>query len=401
MPVLIVIGVVALVGAVSSMRGKDMPVRTTIVGRQSISSTISTNGKIEPITGFEAHALAPATVKRVLVKEGDWVKAGQLLVELDDANARADAARALAQVRAAQADLNSIKNGGTREEVINTRSELARAQAELQAAQRNFEAMKKLEQSGAASPAEVQDAQSRLSIAQNQVDTIQQRTTGRFAPPDVQRAESNLAQAQAAYSAAQDVLAHSIVRSTLPGTVYFLPVKPGGFVNPGDIIAQVADLSRVMVRAFVDEPDIGRIAQGQAVKVTWDALPGRSWQGSVTQVPTTVLQRGARTVGELTLQVDNEDRKLLPNVNVNAVITVAHHDNALTVPREAVHQDDGTRYVFQVVGENKIKRKDVETSISNLTLIEIANGLRQGDQIALGSLNGQPLRDGAAVKPVP
>src|SRR5689334_22244738 len=82
-PVAVIIGVVALIGAVSSMRGKDMPVRTVNVTRDTISSTISTNGKIEPISGFESHAPTAATVKHVLVKEGDKVKAGQLLVELD------------------------------------------------------------------------------------------------------------------------------------------------------------------------------------------------------------------------------------------------------------------------------------------------------------------------------
>ncbi len=398
-PVLVVIGVVALIGAVSSMRGKDMPVRTVSVTRGTISSTISTNGKIEPISGFEAHAPTAASVKRVLVKEGDTVKAGQLLVELDDSPARAEAARALAQVRAAQADLASVRNGGTHEEVISNRSELSRAQAEFQAAQRNLEAVKKLQQTGAASPAEAQDAQSRLNNAQSQVNLLQQKTTNRFGAPEVERAQSALSQAQAAYAAAQDALAKSIVRTTVPGTVYFLPVKQGGFVNPGDMIAQVADLSRVMVRAFVDEPDIGRVAQGQAVKVTWDALPGRTWEGTVSQVPSTVQVRGSRTVGEVTLSVDNSDRKLLPNVNVSAVITTAKHENTLTVPREAVHQDDGKRYVFQVVSD-KIKRKDVETSISNLTFIEVTGGIKEGDQLALGSLNGQPLRDGAPVKPV-
>jgi HlyD family secretion protein len=333
------------------------------------------------------------------VKEGDKVKAGQLLVELDESTARAEAARALAQVRAAQADLASVRNGGTHEEVISNQSELNRAQAEFQAAQRNLEAVKKLQQTGAASPAEVQDAQSRVNNAQSQVNLLQQKTTNRFGVPEVERAQSALSQAQAAYAAAQDALAKSIVRTTVAGTVYYLPVKQGGFVNPGDMIAQVADLSRVMVRAFVDEPDIGRVAQGQPVKITWDALPGRTWEGTVTQVPSTVQVRGSRTIGEVTLSIDNSDRKLLPNVNVSAVITTAKHESTLTVPREAVHQDDGKRYVFQVVGD-KIKRKDVETSISNLTLIEVTRGINEGDRIALGSLNGQPLRDGAVVKPV-
>jgi HlyD family secretion protein len=117
----------------------------------------------------------------------------------------------------------------------------------------------------------------------------------------------------------------------------------------------------------------------------------------VTQVPSTVTVRGSRTVGEVTANVENNDGKLLPNVNVSTMITTARDENALTVPREAVHQDDGRRYVFQVVG-NKIKRVNVETSISTLTLIEITKGLQDGAVVALGSYNGQPLRDGVSVK---
>src|SRR5260370_35666219 len=86
-------------------------VRAESVVRQDIASVISTNGKIEPVHNFEAHAPAPATVKRVLVNEGDQVKAGQLLVELDDADARAQAARALALLRAADADRQAVQSG--------------------------------------------------------------------------------------------------------------------------------------------------------------------------------------------------------------------------------------------------------------------------------------------------
>ena len=117
----------------------------------------------------------------------------------------------------------------------------------------------------------------------------------------------------------------------------------------------------------------------------------------MTQVPSTVNLRGARTVGEVTANVDNGDRKLLPNVNVSTTITTARHENALTVPREAVHQDDGQRYVLQVV-DGKLKRVSVETSLSTLTLIEITRGLQDGAVVALGSLSSLPLREGASVK---
>jgi HlyD family secretion protein len=396
-PVAIILAIVAIIGAISAMRHGPMPITWTKVQRQALSSNISTNGKIEPVNGFEAHAPAPASVKKLFVKEGDTVKAGQLLLQLDDADARAQAARAQAQVKAAQSALAAIRNGGTHEEVITNQSELNKAQAELQAAQRNLQALRELQRTGAASPAEVQNAEGRLNAAQNSANLLQQKTTNRFGTSDQQRAQAQVEEAQAAFAAAQDLLNKTNIHSTVDGKVYSLPVKAGAYVNAGDLLVQVADLSSVIVRAYVDEPDIGRLAPGQPVTVTWDALPGRSWTGSVTQVPSSVTVHGARTVGEVTSLVDNKDGKLLPNVNVSVNITTARHDNVLTVPREAVHQEDGKRYVFQVV-DNKLRRKDIETSISNLTSIEVTGGIPEGAIVALGSLTGQPLQDGTQVK---
>src|SRR5215470_7479784 len=94
-------------------RDEGVPVRTAIAVHTSIRSVVSTNGKIEPLQNFEAHAPAGTTVSRLLVKEGEHVKKGQLLVQMNDAEARSTAARALAQMRTAQADLNAIQGGGT------------------------------------------------------------------------------------------------------------------------------------------------------------------------------------------------------------------------------------------------------------------------------------------------
>ena len=158
-----------------SLRKADMPVRIGHAERAPITASISTNGKVEPVKNFEAHAPGPAIVKRVLVREGDRVKAGQLLVQLDDAEARASAARAMAQLRNAEADLFAIQKGGTHEEVLTTQSQLAKAQTELDAAQRNYEALQRLQKTGAASPAEVQEAQNRLQRAQADAQLLQQK----------------------------------------------------------------------------------------------------------------------------------------------------------------------------------------------------------------------------------
>src|ERR1041385_4664062 len=302
------------------------PVRAERVARQEIASVISTNGKIEPVNSFEAHAPAPATVSKVLVAEGDHEKAGQLLVKLDDAEARSQAAHALAQLRAAEAALSGIKAGGTQEELLTTKADLTKAQAEQSEAQRNVAAIQKLQQSGGASPAELEEAQNRVKKADADDQMLQAKVNGRYSSPEVARVEASAAEARAAYSAAQDLLQHSNVTSPFAGTVYQLPVKPGGYVNGGDLLVQVANLERVRVRAFVDEPEIGRLAKGQQVEIKWDAIPGRMWQGSLTRIPTAVTMVGTRTVGEITSEIDNADRKLLPNVNVNVSIVTARHD---------------------------------------------------------------------------
>ena len=117
----------------------------------------------------------------------------------------------------------------------------------------------------------------------------------------------------------------------------------------------------------------------------------------ITRVPSTVVQRGTRNVGEVVAAVDNKDLKLLPNVNVNVLVTTEKADNALTVSREAVLQNGGRRYVFAINGD-KLHRRDVETGIADLTRIQIIKGIDEGTKVALGSANQQALYDGAPVK---
>jgi HlyD family secretion protein len=378
-------------------RNDPVPVRTAIVEQTSIRSVISTNGKIEPVSNFEAHAPAATSVRRVLVKEGDFVREGQLLLVLDDADARAQAARAQTLMKAAQADLSAVERGGNQEEVLNLDAQLVKARTDRDFAQRNLDALKRLEQQGAASAGEVRDAENSLVRADAQLTLLQSKQTKRYSKPEVARVEAQRTEAQATYDAAQEVVAKSNVRGPFAGIVYSLPVKPGGFVSAGDLLLQVADLRKVLVRAFVDEPDVARLALGDPIEITWDAMPGRVWPARVTAIPSTVRLRGARNVGETTCIVDNEDLKLLPNVNVGVTIVTAAHEHVLVVPREAVRMDDTRPYVLQVVG-HELKRREVETSLSNLTQVEVTHGLSARDIIAIGSLNNKPIADGTQVK---
>jgi len=392
----ILAGVIVLAAFVSH-RDDSVPVRTAVVEQSSIRSMVSTNGKIEPVNNFEAHAPAATSVRRVLIKEGDSVKKGELLAVLDDADARAQAARAEAQLRAAQADLSAAERGGNREEVLSLEAQLVKAGTDRDSAQHNLDALKKLERQGAASAGEVREAENAVARADAQLTFLRQKQTKRYSNAELARVDAQRAEGQAAYDAAEDVLAKSNVRAPFDGIVYSLPAKQGGFVAAGDLLLQVADLRKVLVRAFIDEPDLGRLAPGNPIEITWDAVPGRVWQATVTAIPSTVKLRGSRNVGETTSIVDNKDLKLLPNINVGVTIITAEHDNALVVPREAVRMDDVKPYVLLVAG-HELKRREVETSLSNLTQVEITRGLSAKDVVAISSSNDKPIGDGTQVK---
>jgi HlyD family secretion protein len=369
------------------------------VERGPIRSLISTNGKVEPIRNFEAHAPIPTTVKRLLVKEGDHVRQGQLLLELDDSDLRSQASRAQAQIRAAQADQADLTTGGTREEVLTLDSDLIKARATRDNAQRNLDALRRLQQQGAASVGEVQQAEQTLQRAQTDFTLLQQKQKDRYSPPEVAKVKALGAEAQAAYDAAEDELEQSTVRAPFDGFVYAVPVKQGAYVQTGELLLQEGDLSKMLVRSFVDEPDIGRLEEGQKIEVTWDAMPGRIWDGTVSSVPSTVKLRGSRNVGEVTCAVDNRDHRLLPNVNVGVTVITAEKSDVLTLSREAVRNDDSQPYVYVVV-DGRLQRRNVQVALQNLTRVEITGGLPDHAQVALSTIDLKPLTDGSRVKVV-
>jgi HlyD family secretion protein len=332
-----------------------------------------------------------------LAHEGDKVREGQLLLELDDSDARAQLARAVAQLRTAEATAEAIKSGGTHEELITRQAEVTKSKADLDSAARNLQALEKLQQRGAASPEEVAAAKERLSRAQADSQLLEQKNSGRYSTMEQSRWTAEVEQARAAVRAAQDLLASTNVRSPFTGTVYNIPARQGAFVNVGDLLLQMADLSQMQVRAFVDEPDIARVRPDQEVRISWEAMPDKTWTGRVRSTPLTVVSRGNRMVGELLCTVDDSNDKLFPNTNVNATIITSSRPDALTVPREALREENGKAYVY-IVRDGHLRKQDVTTGVTSLTRVEIIGGLKDNDVLATDSLSQLPMTDGAPVQ---
>lgn len=379
-------------------RGK-LPIRVASATIGNLTSTVATNAKVEPRPqdNYEAHAPFPGVVQTVDVQEGEKVPAGKLLVALDDTEAKARVATALAALRGAEAAEQAAQHGGTQEERLSMSGDVARAKIDRDQAQQDLEALTRLQASGAASPSEVSSAKARLAADNSSLQVLQQRQSGRYSAMDLSHAQADLEDAQAGYAAALDALHHANVHAPFAGTVYSLPVSRTEFVQQGDRLLSMADLSKLQVQAYFDEPEIGKLAVGQPVEIAWDARPNEEWHGRILRLPSTIITYGTRNVGEVLISIDDNHDSLLPDTNVRVTVTVANESNVLIVPHDALHFEQGASYVYRLEG-NSLHRVPVTVGTVNLTDVQILKGLKTGDQVALNTTNGQPLSDGVPVQ---
>ena len=397
----IVLGIAVLaIVLVRSFTREVVEIRAAAVDHQNLVSSVPTNGKVEPIHPFSAHAAAPGVVAKIYVKVEQKVKAGDLLIKMDDSDAVARLATANAALRTAQANLHDLQQGGSQDERIALSGDLSRAKIEQQEATRSLAALKQLQQKGAASASEVASAEQRLQSANTSLQNIQMRSTERYSSPDRARAEAQLADAKAGVAAAQQGYADENIRSPLDGSVYSIPVSQYDFVQAGENLIDVADLTKVQIRAYFDEPEIGKLAVGQAVKIVWDAKPDKVWHGHVSRVPATVISYGTRSVGECIIAVDDANGDLLPNTNVTVTVTTQQRFNVLSIPREALHTEGARDFVYRVV-HNKLVVTPIQVGVVNLTRVEILSGLTEKDTVALAATSSnRDLSNGLAVKVV-
>jgi HlyD family secretion protein len=374
------------------------------VSYQDLVKSSSTNGKVEPMDDFEAHAPVAGQVQKIYVDLGDKVHAGQMLLKMDDADALARLAQANSALRAAELAVSDIEQGGTQDERNTYAADESRAKLQREQDAAALAALEQLQQKGAASPAEIDAANARLHLDDNTLHSIEQHSTQRYGAADRAHAQAELADAHTAVAAAQSNLATDDIVTPISGTVYYLPVSQYDYVSlDSNDLVYVADLKHMRVTAYFDEPDIGDLALGQPVAITWEAKPGVTWHGHITQVPTTIINyQVTRNVGECIIDVDDADGVLQPNANVAVTVTTAQHPHVLSIPREALHDEGSQHYVFRIV-HNKLVRTPVQLgsparpAIVNLTQVEITGGLVEGDTVALNATTNRELSAGLEV----
>lgn len=376
-----------------------LAVKVARVEHAPVNSTLSTNGRVEPVYNYEYSSPLASTVKAVFVQPGDKVPAGKLLVTLDDSEARARLATADSGVKAAQAQLEAATQNGTLEQRQASAAELQRQKLDVEQAQRSLDALTKLQATGAAAPSEVAAAQQQLATAKAGLNATEQSAHGRYSPAEVERARAALADAQAGEAAARDTLAKMSYRAPIAGTVYSVDAHPTQFAEAGKVLLQMADLRQERIRAYFDEPNIGRLSVGQGIQIKWEARPGRVWTGHVVRIPATVIEYTTRVVGEVLIDIDGNNDDLLPQTNVTVTVETASAPNTLSIPRDALYSENGKTYVYKVV-KDELVRTPVTTGVQNLTQVSVLAGLNQGDIVATGTATGLPLQVDVPIKQV-
>lgn len=369
------------------LRKNDPPkVSFARVKRQTLVSILPTNGKVEPSDWQAVRAETGGIVSRAPVEDGQTVEAGTVLAAITDPTLQADIETAQAKLNETRANLASQEAGGRPADFTDIENSLTRARFDLAQAEKLLASLQRLVAQHAATQQEADDARRKVQQSELEVAGLEKRKQSLVSPTEVAAARARVGDAETALGLARQRAALSLVRSPMAGVVYGREVRQGSYLNAGDLIANVGRMDRLRVRVYVDEPELGRVAVGQPVTITWDALPGRQWHGQVDKKPVAVQALGSRQVGEVVCSIVNEGRTLIPGTNVNAEIRTAVVENAMVIPKETLRHDAQGDYVFALKGDT-IERRAVKKGASSLTMVQVVEGLSDSDAVALPSDN--------------
>jgi HlyD family secretion protein len=377
------------------LRKSDPPkVSFARVKRQTLVSALPTNGKVEPSVWQAVRAETAGTVSRAPVEDGQTVAAGAVLAVIADPSLQAEIDGAQAKLNEARANLASQEAGGKPAEFTDIENNLARARLLLGQEQTAVAALQRLVARHAATQQEADAARDKAQQSELEIAGLEKRKRSLVSPLDVAAARARVGDAETALHLAQRREALSLVRSPMAGVVYGREVRQGSYLNAGDLVANVGRMDRLLVRVYVDEPELGRVAVAQPVTITWDALPGRQWHGQVDKKPVAIQALGTRQVGEVVCSIANEGHALIPGTNVNAEIRTAVVENAMVIPKEALRHDAQGDYVLALKG-GTVERRAVKQGASSIALVQVLEGLGDADAVALPS--DTPLKDGDRV----
>jgi HlyD family secretion protein len=441
--ILIVVGIIILVGAivgftVTQTQKNVVTVQTGKVMKQDITSLVTASGEIKPKTFVNVGANAFGRIIRLYVKEGEKVKRGQLLAQLENVQSTADVENMKASLSSSQTDAIAS------DAALNTASaQLKSSTADLARAKLENDRAENLYKNNLISKADYDTKKAAYEVAQ----AVQAQDQARVAQAKAQldSAQGHIRSARAQLTHQQDLLSKTVYVAPFDGTVTSLPVHEGETVvvgiqnSPGSTLMTVADMNVITAEVRVDETDIVNLKLGQSADITIDAIPGQTFKGKVTEIGDNAIIRSTgvstsqSTSGsqeakdfKVVVTLDAPPANLRPGLSATAKITTGFEKATVAIPIQALIMRDKydleaqakkgpikkdptapmekkesqeIQGVFVVTPGKKAEFRHVETGLTGTTEIQIKSGLKENEEIITGSFKVlKTLKNGSGVK---
>ena len=439
----IIVGVIVLLGAivgftVNQSQKSVVTVQTGKVVKEDISSQVTASGQIKPKTIVNVGANAMGRITRLYVKEGDKVKRGQVLAQLENVQSAADVAMTRATLTSSQTDAVAADAA-----LKTAEAAFKSSAADLSRAKLDYDRYQALYKNQLVAKADYDTKKAAYEMA----DAVHAQDGTRIAQAKAQLDSANgrVGQARASLTRVNDILSKTTYDAPFDGTVTNLPVHEGETVvmgiqnSPGSTLMTVADMGVITAEIQVDETDIVNVKLGQNAEVTIDAIPNQTFKGTVTEIGDNAIIRstGVSTSQSTTGSQEAKDFKVVvtlidppsnlrPGLSATAKITTGLEHGAVTIPIQAItmrskkdleaekttakkvdktapaiptkKENTDIQGVF-VVHNKKAEFREVVTGLIGSTEIQVKSGLQEGDEIITGSYKVlQTLRNGAGVK---
>jgi HlyD family secretion protein len=387
--------VVAGVGGWFAMNRGPKPtlVQVATVGREDLQAKVSANGRVQAKKKVDISATIAGQITRLAVEEGDAVRKGQFLLQIDAVSPRAAARSSEASMQALLRELDSA------------RATMAQSRLDLQRAEDNF-------RGGIIPEADLDRARTALATAEAAARAVERRTE----------------QARASLEGARDTLAKTTVLAPIDGIVSARRVEEGevaviGVLNqPGTVLLTISDMSVVETEMEVDETSIPSVKLGQEARIRIDAYPNRTFSGVVTEVGSSPINRTSAAQQneaiKFTVKIEIKDppEGIKPGLSVQADILTGFRSQALVVPLQALvvreierkpgeavkpgaSRDEEGVYLIE---NGKVRFQKLKTGLLGELSIEVLEGLKGGESLVAGPFRVlRSLKPGDAVKPEP
>jgi HlyD family secretion protein len=424
----IIAGVVILLAsgggfAIYQSRKNVIAVQSGHVVREDLTSIVTASGEVNPWTYVNIGANAFGKITHLYVKEGDRVKKGQLLAQIENVQPAADVSAMKASLQAANGDAAAA------DAAYNTAvADLARAKADAEQKKLDYQRAQGLYKDQLIAKQEYDARQAAWEASASGLEQAQARIVQTKAQREA--AHERVKQAAASLTHASDVLDKTVYTAPFDGTVTNLPVREGETVvigiqnQPGSTLMTLADMSVITAEVKVDETDIVNVKLGQPAEVTIDAIPNKVFKGHVSEIGENAIVRSTGVATSQTLAssqeakdfkvkvtLDDPPQNLRPGLSTTAKITTATHAGVVAIPIQALtirqradlepkskgsvqaaspaptqtkKDKEEIQGVF-VIRNRKAIFVPVETGITGTTDIEVTSGLQPGDEIVVGS----------------